>query len=82
MTKTRFPRTWFGFRPRTLIVLLVVALFGGAALGLDLMSEGLIYDQLWQLTGETEPDQQLLGFGQYLARYTRRQPDTEPYADI
>jgi len=82
MTKTRFPRTWFGFRPRTLIVLLVVALIGGAALGLDLMSEGLIYDQLWQLTGETEPDQPLLGFGQYLARYTRRQPDTEPYADI
>ena len=74
------PRTPFGFRPRTLAVALVVIAVGAAALGLDLRYHGLVYDTLWGVTGETAPAQQILGFGQYLMRYTRAQPDTQPGA--
>ncbi len=34
------------------------------------------------MTGETAPSQQILGFGQYLMRWTRVQPETQPYARI
>lgn len=79
---TPSPRTLFGFRLRTLAVLVVIALVGVIALGADLASEGLVYDLFWQTTGESEPLEQILGFGQYLVRWTRDQPDTEPYAVI
>jgi hypothetical protein len=82
MDKTYTSRKWFGFRLRTLMLLAALALIGSAALGLDLASEGLIYDYLWNVTGETEPGQQLLGFGQYLMRWTRAQPDTQPYTRV
>lgn len=76
------PRTLFGFRPRTLIVLALLAVVVTGALALDLAFEGMVYDTLWEVTGETEPLEQLLGFGQYLVRWTRVQPDTQPFADI
>jgi len=76
------PQTLFGFRLRTLAVLIVVALVALAALALDLLSEGLVYDYLWQVTGETRPASQVLGFGQYLAGFTRDQPETQPYARV
>ena len=76
------PRTLFGFRPHTLIVFALLALLATGALALDLASEGLVYDYFWEVTGETAPLEQLLGFGQYLVRWTRAQPDTQPYADI
>ncbi len=76
------PRTLFGFRPRTLAALALLALAATGALALDLAFEGAIYDALWEVTGETEPLEQLLGFGQYLARWTRAQPDTQPFASI
>ncbi len=38
-----------------------------------------MYHLLWDITGETDPAEQVLGFGQYLMRFTRRQPDTEPH---
>lgn len=79
-THTPASRTLFGFRPRTLVALAVIALVGVIALGADLAFEGMAYDLFWQTTGETEPLEQLLGFGQYLMRWTRDQPDTEPYA--
>ncbi len=63
-------------------VLAALALVGIAALGLDLTNEGLVYDYLWNVTGETAPHKQVLGFGQYLMRCTRAQPDTQPYARI
>lgn len=81
-TPTLPPRTRFGFRLRTLAALLVLALIGALALGADLRAEGRLYHALWELTGETEPLEQLLGFGQYLVRWTRTQPVTEPYAAI
>ncbi|MGQ9851607.1 MAG: cellulase family glycosylhydrolase [Aggregatilineaceae bacterium] len=76
------PRTLFGFQLRTLAVLTLLALLATGALALDLASEGLVYDYFWEVTGETSPLEQLLGFGQYLVRWTRAQPDTQPYADI
>lgn len=76
------PRTLSGFRPRTLIVLALLAVVATGALALDLAFEGMVYDTLWEVTGETEPLEQLLGFGQYLVRWTRAQPDTQPFADI
>ncbi len=79
-TRPSSPRTPFGFRPRTLAAALVVIAVGAAALGLDLHFRGLVYDTLWGVTGETAPTQQILGFGQYLMRYTRAQPDTQPGA--
>jgi hypothetical protein len=82
MDKTNAPRTLFGFRFRTLALLVALALAGTVALGLDLMNKGLVYDALWNVTGETAPSKQLLGFGQYLMRWTREQPDTLPYARI
>jgi hypothetical protein len=72
----------FGFRWRALIVFAALLLLGGAALALDLANEGRIYDYLWRTTGETEPEKQLLGYTQYLASFTRRQPDTQPYAHV
>jgi hypothetical protein len=82
MDKTNAPRTLFGFRLRTLALWFALALVGIAALGLDLTNEGLVYDTLWNVTGETAPHKQVLGFGQYLMRWTRAQPDTQPYARI
>jgi hypothetical protein len=70
--------TLFGFRLQTLLVAALVVVIGLAALAADLAFEGRVYDALWEITGETEPLQQVLGFGQYLARYTRDQPDTAP----
>ena len=75
-------RTLFGFRLTTLAILIAVALIGTAALALDLVSEGLAHDYLWSVTGETSPPEQILGFGQYLMRWTRQQPDTDPYTPI
>ncbi|MCZ7539043.1 MAG: hypothetical protein M5U29_03820 [Anaerolineae bacterium] len=76
------PRTLFGFRLRALIVLALLAVITIGALALDLAFEGMVYDALWEVTGETAPLEQLLGFGQYLVRWTRAQPDTQPFADI
>jgi hypothetical protein len=76
------PRTLFGFRLRALAVLALLILGASGALALDLASEGLVYDYFWRVTGETEPPEQLLGFGQYLVRWTRAQPDTQPFAHI
>lgn len=82
MNTSRHARTLFGFRLRTLATAAVLIVIAAAALGLDLLSEGLVYDALWHITGETDPANQLLGFGQYLMRFTREQPETEPYARI
>lgn len=76
------PRTLFGFQLRTLAVLILLALLATGALALDLTFEGMVYDYFWEVTGETAPLEQVLGFGQYLVRWTRAQPDTRPYADI
>ncbi len=81
-THTTRPRTLFGFRLRALAALALLALAATGALALDLAAEGLVYDYFWRVTGETEPLEQLLGFGQYLVRWTRAQPDTQPFAHI
>ncbi len=75
-------RRWFGFRPRTLIALALLVALGTGALGADLALHGRVYNLLWETTGETEPPAQLLGFAQYLMRWTRTQPRTAPYADV
>ncbi|NJL94774.1 MAG: cellulase family glycosylhydrolase [Anaerolineae bacterium] len=72
----------FGFEPRTLVALGLAALIGLVGLWLDLENEGLVWDLLWNLTGEEEPAAQLLGAGQYLATLTRVQPQIAPDADI
>ena len=64
----------FGFTLRTLLIVLLTASFGTVALALDLANDGLIDQLLWNVTGETEPDKQLLGGAQYLTNWTRRQP--------
>jgi len=73
------PRQLFGIRLRTLAVLAACTLIGVLALALDLANQGLVYDYLWSVTGETNPPEQILGFAQYLTRFTRQQPDTEPF---
>ncbi|GAB4407447.1 MAG: hypothetical protein Kow00106_00240 [Anaerolineae bacterium] len=75
-------RTLFGFRLRTLALFAALALIATVALALDLAFEGRVYHYFWEVTGETAPLEQLLGFGQYLVRWTRAQPDTQPFADI
>src|SRR5690348_912730 len=65
----------FGFTLRTLLILFLTASFGTIALALDLMNNGLVEQLLWNITGETQPDKQLLGGAQYLANWTRRQPN-------
>jgi hypothetical protein len=79
---TPSPRTLFGFSLRALALLAALAVIASLALAVDLTNEGQVYDYLWEVTGETAPQEQLLGFGQYLVRYTRQQPDTEPYAQF
>lgn len=75
-----FSRTLFGFRLRTLVILAALGLAALLALAADLHYHGQVYTLFWNVTGETDPAKQMLGFGQYLARFTRQQPDTEPYA--
>ncbi len=82
MNETHASRTLFGFRLRTLVLVAQIALAGVIALGADLAFEGQLYDLFWRTTGETDPPQQLLGFGQYLMRWTRAQPDTAPYTPM
>lgn len=52
--------------------LAILALLIGLAL--DLQNHGLVWDLLWNITGETEPVSQLLGASQYIATYTRSTP--------
>jgi hypothetical protein len=66
----------------TLICLGIVAVVLVAALWLDLSNQGLVWDLLWDLTGETEPSAQVLGFSQYVANYTRVAPRTASTADL
>lgn len=75
-------RRVLGFRVRTWALLIALLVLGAGALALDLAFEGRVYDALWRLTGENDPGGQIVGFGQYLARWTRVQPRTEPYADV
>ena len=82
MSEKRNVPKLFGFRWTTLAIIAGVMVLGAAALGLDLASEGLVYDYLWEVTGETDPAQQMLGFGQYLVRFTRDQPDTAPMTRV
>lgn len=78
-----FPvRRLLGFRLRTWAMLIALIALGGGALALDLAFEGRVYQALWELTGETDPGGQIVGFGQYLARWTRVQPRTEPFAPV
>ncbi len=64
----------FGFQMKTLLAILFALIIGIVALGLDLKFDGMVDDLLWNVTGETEPMQQLLGGAQYIANYTRRNP--------
>lgn len=75
-------RRLLGFRLRTWALLIALVALGGAALALDLAFEGRVYQALWELTGETDPGGQIVGFGQYLARWTRVQPQMEPFAPV
>jgi len=53
-----------------------------AALWLDLSNRGMMWDVLWNVTGETEPAAQLLGATQYAATYTRVAPQTAGNVEI
>lgn len=75
-------RRLFGFRIRTLLAVAMALGIGCAALALDLMNEGVVYDLLWNVTGETEPLEQLRGGAQYIANLSRHTPDTEATAPI
>ncbi len=72
----------FGFTVRTMVAVVIALLVGLVALALDLTNEGVAYDLLWQVTGETEPLEQLRGGAQYVANLTRRLPDTAANAPI
>ncbi len=84
MTNPKSPsgRRLLGFHLRTWALLIALIALGGTALALDLAFEGRVHDALWRLTGETDPGGQIVGLGQYLARWTRVQPQTEPFAEI
>jgi hypothetical protein len=64
------------------LILPLIALFLLTGLSLDLGNRGLVWQALWNLTGEEEPASQLLGFVYYLGNYIRRQPDTQPMTPI
>lgn len=72
----------FGFSIQTLFALLVAGGVVFAALWLDLENEGLVWDVLWNVTGESEPSAQLLGAAQYAATYTRPKPNLALDAEI
>lgn len=63
---------------KRLFVIGMALIFGLVGLALDLMNDGLVDQLLWNVTGETDPFEQLLGGAQYLANYTRRTPDLGP----
>lgn len=72
----------FGFQIKTLFAASIAGIIGLFALGLDLAFDGMAADLLWNVTGETEPRQQLLGGAQYVANYTRRNPATGDSSNI
>ncbi len=67
---------------RTTLALGLAGMAVFAALWLDLQNEGLAWNLLWNVTGETEPPGQILGGAQYLMNITRVAPQTAPTADI
>lgn len=58
------------------IVLVALVLVGGLAA--DLSARGLVWQALWQITGEEAPAGQIRGFFEYLGNFTRRLPNTQP----
>lgn len=72
----------FGFSYTTLLAALIAVVMLFAALWLDLENEGLVWDTLWNVTGESEPAAQLLGFTQYIATYTRPTPNLATQVEI
>ncbi len=58
-------------------ILLVIALLG-AALVADLLAHGLVWQALWNLTGEEMAPGQIRGFLEWTGNFTRRLPDTRP----
>jgi hypothetical protein len=78
LTKT----TLFGFSLRTLLIVAIAFSIGTVALALDLWNDGLVADLLWNLTGETEPLEQILGGAQYVSNFTRQTPQTDTYVPI
>ncbi len=78
MSTQTFPkrsRRWLAGGFAVVIVLAVL-------LALDLRSHGLIYNALWELTGEETPLAQMRGFVEYLGNFTRPQPNTAPDVPI
>ena len=72
----------FGFQLRTILMLLGASLLGLVGLGLDLMNDGLVDEFLWNVTGETEPEGQILGGLQYASNWTRATPELDKTAEI
>jgi hypothetical protein len=64
------------------VVTSITLLIGLATLWFDLSNDGLVEDLLWNVTGETEPLEQLLGASQYLANATRQTPEVQAGTDI
>ncbi len=66
----------FGFQIKTLAAVVIAVWVGIAALAADLALDGAVDNLLWNITGETEPLQQVLGGAQYVANYSRQNPRT------
>src|SRR5690606_10135868 len=58
----------------------VVLVLLAALLGLDLANRGLVWQVFWSLTGEETPVAQVRGMVEWLGRWTRAQPNTQPLA--
>lgn len=63
---------------KRLLALGFAIVVGTGGLALDLVYDGLVDQLLWNVTGETDPFEQLLGGVQYLANTTRRTPQLGP----
>src|SRR5436309_2591037 len=64
-------KQFFSPRVRLALVILAIVLIG---LVLDLHFHGLIWQFMYNTTGEETPAGQINGFIQYLGNFTRRQP--------
>lgn len=58
------------------VLALILLLLGGLAA--DMAAHGLVWQTLWNLTGEETPAGQVRGFVEWLGNFTRRLPETRP----
>ncbi len=69
-------------RPLRYGLAVLVIMAAGVGLVLDLFNRGLVWQALYNVTGEESPPAQVVGLTHYAGRWFRQQPQTAPYTPV